>query len=165
MQKQRNQKMATMRGFTIIEVVLVLAIAGLIFLMVFVALPSMQRSQRDTQRREDMARFMTAIQNYQGNNSNALPTFTGTAEKTSFMNNYLKQDAGEFVDPNGDDYEISVESVGTDLSSKDFDGKTIYYVEGGKCDGEGQTTQATGSRSYAILYKLEGSGTYCSDTN
>ena len=35
-------------GFTIIEVVLVLAIAGLIFLMVFIALPVLQRSQRDT---------------------------------------------------------------------------------------------------------------------
>ena len=30
------------KGFTIIEVVLVLAIAGLVFLMVFIALPSLQ---------------------------------------------------------------------------------------------------------------------------
>ena len=35
------------KGFTIIEVVLVLAIAGLIFLMVFIALPQLQRSQRN----------------------------------------------------------------------------------------------------------------------
>ena len=35
------------KGFTIIEVVLVLAIAGLIFLMVFIALPALQRSQRN----------------------------------------------------------------------------------------------------------------------
>ncbi len=169
MQKQRNQKMATMRGFTIIEVVLVLAIAGLIFLMVFVALPSMQRSQRDTQRREDMARFMTAIQNYQANNSNKLPDLS--TEATSFMNNYLKQDAGEFVDPSGNDYVISVTTfgenptVGIDLSSEDWDGKTIHYVPGGKCAGEGKAAKATGSRSYAILYKLEGSGTYCSDNS
>ena len=40
---QHNKK-----GFTIIEVVLVLAIAGLIFLMVFVALPALQRGQRDS---------------------------------------------------------------------------------------------------------------------
>ena len=39
-------------GFTIIEVVLVLAIAGLIFLMVFIALPALQRSQRDTQKKK-----------------------------------------------------------------------------------------------------------------
>ena len=57
------------KGFTIIEVVLVLAIAGLIFLMVFVALPALQRSQRDTQRRNDMTRVDTALANYQTNNS------------------------------------------------------------------------------------------------
>ena len=66
-------------GFTIIEVVLVLAIAGLIFLMVFVALPALQRSQRDTQRRNDMSRVDTSLVQYQtnnmsaGNNTTALP--------------------------------------------------------------------------------------------
>ncbi len=56
-------------GFTIIEVVLVLAIAGLIFLMVFVALPALQGSQRDTQRRQDMSRVSNALVQYQTNNS------------------------------------------------------------------------------------------------
>ena len=37
-------------GFTIIEVVLVLAVAALIFLMVFIAIPSLQVMQRDTAR-------------------------------------------------------------------------------------------------------------------
>ena len=41
------------KGFTIIEVVLVLAIAGLIFLMVFIALPALQSSQRNTQREQE----------------------------------------------------------------------------------------------------------------
>ena len=35
-------------GFTIIEVVLVLAIAGMLFLVVFLAVPAMQRNQRAT---------------------------------------------------------------------------------------------------------------------
>ena len=61
------------KGFTIIEVVLVLAIAGLIFLMVFVALPALQRSQRDTQRRDDFARLATAITQYQTNNNGKVP--------------------------------------------------------------------------------------------
>ena len=56
------------KGFTIIEVVLVLAIAGLIFLMVFVALPALQRSQRDTARRNDMSRVDTSLVQYQTNN-------------------------------------------------------------------------------------------------
>ena len=61
-------------GFTIIEVVLVLAIAGLIFLMVFVALPALQRSQRDTQRRNDMSRVSTSLTQYQTNHQNSSTT-------------------------------------------------------------------------------------------
>ena len=68
-QKNQNQRMTS--GFTIIEVVLVLAIAGLIFLMVFVALPALQRSQRDTQRRNDMSRVDTSLVQYQTNNMSA----------------------------------------------------------------------------------------------
>ena len=49
------------KGFTIIEVVLVLAIAGLIFLMVFIALPALQRGQKDSQREQDLSRVQTAI--------------------------------------------------------------------------------------------------------
>lgn len=60
-------------GFTIIEVVLVLAIAGLIFLMVFIALPALQRSQKDTQRRQNMTALAEAVTNYQGNNNGKLP--------------------------------------------------------------------------------------------
>ena len=54
----------TRKGFTIIEVVLVLAIAGLIFLMVFIALPTLQRNQRDTQRKNDLSRLKTALDSY-----------------------------------------------------------------------------------------------------
>ena len=70
------------QGFTIIEVVLVLAIAGLIFLMVFVALPALQRSQRDTSRRNDMSRVDTSLVQYQTNHSNLsvnLPDVGATA--------------------------------------------------------------------------------------
>ena len=73
MTNQKNQPQKNKHGFTIIEVVLVLAIAGLIFLMVFIALPALQRSQRDTQRRNDMARVATALTQYQSNNGGNLP--------------------------------------------------------------------------------------------
>lgn len=63
----------TRGGFTIIEVVLVLAIAGLIFLMVFIALPALQRSQRDSQRRNDLGKVTEAITNFQTNNQGRLP--------------------------------------------------------------------------------------------
>jgi prepilin-type N-terminal cleavage/methylation domain-containing protein len=45
--KKRNE------GFTIIEVMIVLAIAGLIMLVVFLAVPALQRNSRNTQRNND----------------------------------------------------------------------------------------------------------------
>jgi prepilin-type N-terminal cleavage/methylation domain-containing protein len=61
------------KGFTIIEVVLVLAIAGLIFLVVFLALPALQKSQRDTARRQDVGKVVAGLQQYMADNGNRLP--------------------------------------------------------------------------------------------
>lgn len=65
------------KGFTIIEVVLVLAIAGLIFAMVFIALPAMNRGQRDTSRKNDANTVVAALNTYRGNNKSS---FTGLTE-------------------------------------------------------------------------------------
>ena len=69
-------------GFTIIEVVLVLAIAGLIFLMVFLGLPALQRSQRNTARKQDYSKIASAIQTYKANNKGEFPTFEKVGERT-----------------------------------------------------------------------------------
>lgn len=61
-------------GFTIIETSLVLAIAGLILVMVFVALPALQRQARDAKRKEDTATFLQALKKYQQNNRGNLPS-------------------------------------------------------------------------------------------
>lgn len=55
--KNQNSK----SGFTIIEVTLVLAIAGLIFMMVFFVLPVLQRNQRDAQRKNDAAIILSSV--------------------------------------------------------------------------------------------------------
>lgn len=66
--KSNKNQNSTKKGFTIIEVVLVLAVAGLIFLMVFLALPALQRSQRDTERKQDIAMVVTALHNWKAAN-------------------------------------------------------------------------------------------------
>ncbi len=68
-----NVQQNTKKGFTIIEVVLVLAIAALIFLMIFVALPALQRGQRNTARKNDVGTIASAINTYRSNRGGALP--------------------------------------------------------------------------------------------
>ena len=74
---QRNQQRKTGaqkdRGFTIIEVMIVLAIAGLIMLIVFLAVPALQRNSRNTQRRRDVAALLAAVSEYSNNNNGILP--------------------------------------------------------------------------------------------
>ena len=157
-------------GFTIIEVVLVLAIAGLIFLMVFVALPSLQKSQKDTQRRSDMARVSTAMTQYLTNNRKLPKKGSGS----SFIDGYL--DGSNFKDPDGGAYKIDFEEWGESgpgaLSDPTYgwatnDYKTasmkynIMVYTKAKCDGDHASNSGAGKNDYAVTYKLEGSGYYC----
>jgi len=147
--KKNNEK-----GFTIIEVVLVLAIAALIFLMVFIALPALQRSQRDTQRKNDLSRAMTGINNYQSNNRNKLPT-----DWTSFKTQYLEAGEDAFDDPSGEPYNFTAGSID---SSATFNSAqpVIHYTKKATCDGE-TVKGSQGANKVALQMKLEGGGIAC----
>ena len=85
-----NQNKNNFKGFTIIEVVLVLAIAGLIFLMVFLGLPALQRAQRDTQRKQDVAMVVTALHNWKANNQGR--GYSTLGDSTAVPNNSVDED-------------------------------------------------------------------------
>jgi prepilin-type N-terminal cleavage/methylation domain-containing protein len=148
--QQKNKE----KGFTIIEVVLVLAIAGLIFLMVFIALPALQRGQRDGQRRSDLARAQTKVQDYQTNNRNRLPDPTDW--NTTFVTQYLRAGGDIFEDPSRGPYQLKV-----DESDPTFDTDTAYiHVTRGKvCNGESLAN--AGTQKVALRMKLEGGGIAC----
>lgn len=59
-------------GFTIIEVLVVLAIAGLILMILFLAVPALQRNSRNNARKNDAAVALAAIKRF-SNRSNRLP--------------------------------------------------------------------------------------------
>lgn len=75
------------QGFTIIEVMIVLAIAALILLAVFLAIPNLQRASRNSGRKADAGRIGTAATNFAGNNNGSLPV--SAADATT-----VKTDAG-----------------------------------------------------------------------
>jgi prepilin-type N-terminal cleavage/methylation domain-containing protein len=65
------------KGFTIIEVLIVLAIAGLILLIVFLAVPALQRNSRNTQIRNSAAAMLGGINDFVSNNNGLQPANGG----------------------------------------------------------------------------------------
>lgn len=63
------------KGFTIIEVLIVLAIAGLILLIVFLAVPALQRNSRNTQYKNQVSTYLGAVNEWM-NNNNGIPPAT-----------------------------------------------------------------------------------------
>lgn len=66
-------------GFTIIEVLIVLAIAGLIILIVFLAVPALQRNARNTTKRSDASKALGAVGEFVANKNGAIPIGTDIA--------------------------------------------------------------------------------------
>jgi len=73
MLKTTNERTAGQKGFTIIEVLIVLAIAGLILLIVFLAVPALQRNARNTAIKNDAASLAGGFAEYSANNDGASP--------------------------------------------------------------------------------------------
>jgi prepilin-type N-terminal cleavage/methylation domain-containing protein len=150
------------KGFTIVEVVLVLAIAGLIFLIVFLALPQLQRSRRDTQRKSDVGRMLSSLESYAGNNDGNYPaesTAAGNANfgtygaANSFWAVYANAD-GTQVDPNGGNFTISFPATAPNATA--LATGTVGYWLGVDCQGN------AAARNIAISIGLE-QGNYCQD--
>ncbi|HET9412267.1 MAG TPA: type II secretion system protein [Candidatus Saccharimonadales bacterium] len=151
-----NQTTNNQKGFTIIEVVLVLAIAGLIFLVVFLALPALQRSQRDTQRRSDASRAMSQLNSYQANNQGVVPTNQATLD--AFKNGYLTNGGQQFNDPfTGSGYTFTYQ---TNLATLPTNNGEMFYYQNAVCSGAGLAT-GSGSRNVSIVVKVEQGGTFC----
>ena len=71
----KNQVKNNNKGFTIIEVLIVLAIAALILLVVFLAVPSLQRSQRNNGKQSEASRLSSQINTMVSNNQGFLPGY------------------------------------------------------------------------------------------
>ncbi len=77
------------KGFTIIEVLIVLAIAGLILLIVFLAVPALQRNARNTSYKGDAASLLGAVSEFSNNNNGKVPL---AADSASIRSNAKTKD-------------------------------------------------------------------------
>ena len=136
--KQRKEA-----GFTIVEVMIVLAIAGLIILVVFLAVPALQRNSRNTQRNND-ASLVGAGVNECLNNRNGQSTscdgWTATELQQYIDTSKLRQ--------------LTTVAASTSMPA---DTTSVNIAFGRVCTADGSAPSTTGanSRSVALLFNTE----------
>ena len=140
-------------GFTIVEVVVVLGIAGLLFMIVFLAVPQITQQRRNQNRQEDIAVLAEAIERHAINNAGG--TYPDAA---SDVVNDLNFNDLDLVDP------IS-ETTYSPTSNLMPDVGEYGYARNSGCGDNGiiDSTLGGGILSYAVNIGLEGGGAVCSE--
>lgn len=126
-------------GFTLIELVIVLAIAALILAGVLIAVSGAQQNRRDTQRKSDASTYSAALENWASNHNGAYP-----ASHTVLPSAYFNR-----RDPSTDAAYTESATPGAGQ---------FTYVLGQDCAG------TTGGRFYAVTFGLE-AGTFCASNH
>lgn len=130
------------QGFTIIEVMIVLAIAAVILLIVLLAVPALQRGSRNTQRNNDAAQFAAAINTCLANNNGDVTTAvcksTGNSNVDADFTKMGQMQSAAF-------------NNGTGSTT------TMTWQFGQDCSG-GNYTPAQSAKAVAIRFWLEASG-------
>lgn len=128
------------RGFTIIEVLIVLAIAGLIMLIVFLAVPALQRNQRNNARNSDASRIAAGINECLANRNGLAASCVDDAQ----------WNVGTISELSTVDALNNGAALGT--------GSTSAVVVGFQrtCSAAGDDDVAGTSRQFAIMFQLEG---------
>lgn len=127
-------------GFTIIEVLIVLAIAGLIMLIVFLAVPALQRNARNTQRNNDAATIAAGVNDCLANKNGQVTSCDSSAEVAAYL------DTGK------------LNQLTTIFGTASTSAAAINFgTTAGSCNAAGDATAAGGSaRAFSVVYQLEG---------
>jgi prepilin-type N-terminal cleavage/methylation domain-containing protein len=140
-------------GFTIIETLIVLAIAGLIMLIVFLAVPALERSSRNTQRKNDASNTFSSINTYVNNNGGTIPNNQATLTSSIADVNlgiYTSGDVFYSATPQATAHYGGTAAAGY-LNEND-----IIYIPGYTCSaGEAAAPTAGSPREYALQYAVE----------
>lgn len=132
------------KGFTIIEVLIVLAIGGLILLIVFLAVPALQRNSRNNSRRNDVAHLAGLVNEYAANHGGLLPTVIGATG----------------MDITGEKWAIINNPVSADMVTTTTWGNTtnVKINTSWRCDTTTNTLTSASARAFSITYQVETGG-------
>lgn len=150
------KKLNNNKGFTIIEVMIVLAIAGLVILIVLLAVPALQRNGRNTAIKNDASAIAGAINEFQSNNDGLQPAASSASGTTVTIGSSTQNQSSAKVQSGTTVANLStVTSIGS-ASFPTTEGNIAIY-NGVKC-GDTSGTVALSKRSTVVLYVTESSG-------
>jgi prepilin-type N-terminal cleavage/methylation domain-containing protein len=145
------------QGFTLIEIVIVIAIAAALILLVFLAVSGAQKSKRDQITKTSAGEVGAALENWESNNGGVAPA-TNTALGTSYISTTNVKD-GLGGAP------AAAKNTATASSGA---GNEIIYSGNAQCvkdDGPGGMKLGS-STNYAVDYWSESAGAdVCVDNN
>lgn len=147
MLKNNKKGSPVQKGFTIIEVLIVLAIAGLILLIVFLAVPALQRNSRNTAIKNDVQNTLGGVPEFQNANNGVLPSSVATGASAPGEVKYTR--AG------GNPTSIKIQGTTEVSSNTSAPASTtpelgnIVVSLGYKCDGTAST------RAVAAIFSIE----------
>lgn len=160
-----NLKSQASNGFTIVEILIVLAIAGLIMLIIFEAIPDLTRNSGNNLRKQDAANILQVISQYELNNSGNFPSGCGTGYssvcKTSSTSSLLYYTTLSYYDATSDQVTVHPQtetSAAPIPAVTNTDKVTIYNYE--KC-ADGQNTATNMGADYSdivAVYAVESGG-------
>lgn len=146
------------KGFTIIEVLIVLAIAGLILLVVFLAVPALQRNSRNTAMKADVQNLGGGVSEYRANNNGKTPAMIcGTGDVVLHAGTVC----GTVVAPSqttkiqGSTSVTMVATSGTAPADSALDPGTIQVDVGKKCATTFGGTGVASARTVSLYYVTE----------
>lgn len=146
-------------GFTIIEVLIVLMIAGLIMVIVFLAVPALRRNARNTQYNTEARSVITAYSEISTNKGGATLSASNSTTSNSDADKVIKAANTDSITTvyivSGATGSISANS-GTAASATNVDLTNIVIRTGAKCTAQDNGTPASASsKQYAVFFAIE----------
>ena len=139
-------KLKNSKGFTIIEVMIVLAIAGLIILIVLLAVPALQRNGRNTAIKNDASAIVAGVSTFESDNDGKSPAAADIVQSGSTVTIGATTEAQAEAKVQGG---TTVPTPVTTTPTTAITPGTLIIVKGRDCGNK------VSNRAFAVWYAIE----------
>ena len=150
--KTKFSDLRKQNGFTIIEIMIVLAVAALIMLIVFLAVPALQRSAHNTQRTADATKIANAVNECLSNRNDVIASCDTDTDIISSGSNQATLDTSTLQQLTTVDISSAPSPVAFPSGNQ-----TAYVYFGLTCTNDGSNHQSGNAQDFVVLYNNQSS--------